>query len=109
MFAAMKRKFVFSFAIAALAIASAKSYTVNLFQPATVGGKELAAGEYRVEVVNQKAVISNGKVDAEAPVKIEDGTAKYSSTTIRFNTDSGKYRIQEIRLGGTKTKLVFTE
>jgi hypothetical protein len=105
----MKRKLVFSFAIAALAIASAKSYTVNLFQPATLGGTELKAGEYKLEVVDQKAVMRNGKIDAEAPVKVENGDTKYGTTTVRFATDSGKMRVQEIRLGGTKTKLVFME
>jgi hypothetical protein len=105
----MKRKLVFSFAIAALAIASAKSYTVNLFQPATLGGTELKAGEYQLEVVDQKAVMRNGKIDAEAPVKVETGDTKYGTTTVRFATGDGKMRVQEIRIGGTKTKLVFLD
>src|ERR1041384_5142193 len=105
----MKRRLLFSFVVAGLAIASAKTYTVNLFQAAMIGGTELKPGEYRVEVVDQKAVIRNGKVEGQAPVKVETGDAKYDTTTVRFSNADGKMRIQEIRLGGTKTKLVFNE
>jgi hypothetical protein len=103
------RRLLFSFGILALAVAGAKSYNMNLFQPATVGGTELTPGEYKVEVVDQKAVIRNGKIDAQAPVKVETVDRKYDNTTVRFATGDGKMRIQEIHLGGTKTKLVFGE
>lgn len=105
----MKRRFLFSFVIAGMAVASAKSYSLNLFQSAMVGTTELKPGEYRVEVVDQKAVIRNGKVESQAPVKVETGDAKYDATTVRFSNADGKMHIQEIRLGGTKTKLVFNE
>jgi hypothetical protein len=101
------RKAVF-FMLLAAAVASAKSYTVNLFQPAMFGSVELQPGEYKVEVNEQKAVIRNGKVLGESPVKVESGETKYGTTTVRFDNSSGKMKIQEIRLGGTKTKLVFT-
>ena len=93
--------------LAAAALASAKSYTVNLFQPAVFGGVELKPGEYRVEVKEQTAVIIQGKSRQESPVKVENGEEKYGTTTVRFDNTGGKLRIQEIRLGGTKTKLVF--
>jgi hypothetical protein len=67
----------------------------------------LKPGEYRVEVNEQTAVIRNGKVHGECAVKVETGESKYDTTTVRYDTTSGKMRIQEIRLGGTKTKLVF--
>jgi hypothetical protein len=95
------------FLLAAAAVASARSYTVTLFQPATFGDVELKPGEYKVEVNEQKAVIRNGKVHGESPVKIENGETKYDSTTVRYSNGDGKMKIQEIRLGGTKTKLVF--
>ncbi len=95
------------FLLLAAAMASAKSYTVNLFQPAMFGGMELLPGEYRVEVNQQTAVIRKGKVHGECPVKVETGEQKYDATTVRFDNASGKPKIQEIRIGGTKTKLVF--
>ena len=104
------RRLLFCFAIIALAVASAKTYTMNLFQPASVGGTELAPGEYKVELIdNNKAVIRNGKIDAQAPVKVETNDKKYDNTTVRFSNGDGKMKIQEIKLGGTKTKLVFSE
>lgn len=105
----MKRRILFSFAVAGLAVASARSYTVNLYQPALVGNTQLKPGEYRVEVVDQKAVFRNGKIESQTPVKVEDNDSKYGSTTVRFSNGDGKMHIQEIHLGGTKTKLVFSE
>jgi hypothetical protein len=105
----MKRRLLFSFALAGLAVASARSYTVNLYQPAMVGGTQLKAGEYRVEVVDQKAVFRNGRIESQSPVKVETNGVKYGSTTVRFSNGDGKMHVQEIHLGGTMTKLVFSE
>jgi len=105
----MLRKVVFSFAVLGLALASAKSYTVALFEPATAGTTELKAGEYEVSVDGQNAVIKGGKVNAQTPVKVETADRKYDSTSVKYTVSGGKKQIQEIHLGGTKTKLVFTE
>jgi hypothetical protein len=103
----MNSKLLVLFAIAGLAVASAKSYTVTLYQPAMVGSTELKAGEYRLEVVGDKAVIRNGRVEAESPVKLESGETKFRGTSMRFTQDGGKMHIQSIRLGGTSTTVVF--
>jgi hypothetical protein len=103
----MMRKALFVL-LAAAAVVSAKSYTVNLFQPAMFGTVELKPGEYKVEVNDQTATIRNGKLHGESPVKVENGDTKYDTTTVRFDAAGGKMKIQEIRIGGTKTKLVFT-
>lgn len=102
------KKFVFSFAVMALAVASAAdSYRVTLFQPSVVAGKELKPGEYKVTVKDNKAVITQGKESVEAPVKVEATDSKFNATSVRYNNGDGKYKVQEIRLGNTKTKLVF--
>jgi hypothetical protein len=105
----MQGKLLFVFAIAGLVIASAKSYSVDLFQPSQLGGMQLTPGHYTVEVVDQKAVLRGGKVKCEAPVKVEDADRKFNTTSVRFDNADGKMRIQEIHIGGSKTKLVFTE
>jgi hypothetical protein len=103
----MKSRIVFAFGVLGLAIASAKSYSLNLYSAVTVGGTELKPGQYSVEVKESKAIISNGRVQSEAPVKVESVDSKYPSTTVRLANDGGKMQIEEIRLGGTRTKLVF--
>lgn len=104
----MTKKILVAFFVLALAVASAAgSYSVTLFQPSTVAGKELKAGEYKLTIDNGKAVISQGKEKIEAAVKTEMSDTKFSSTSIRYSTTDGKSTIKEIRLGGTNTRVVF--
>jgi hypothetical protein len=101
-------KLLLSFGTLALAIASAaSSYHFSLFQPSMVAGKELKPGDYKVQLNGDKAIIKVGKETVEAAVKVESGTEKFSETSVRFDTADGKMKVQEIRLGGTTTKLVF--
>ena len=102
----MTKKLLVAFATLALAAASAKTYDVTLFQPAVLNGKDLKAGDYRVEVDGSKVVLRNGKQATEADVKVETGDQKFSATSIRYGNGNGKYQIQEIRLGGTNMRLV---
>ena len=104
----MLKKFVLAFAILALAVASAATYRVTLVQPSVVKGNELKAGDYRLNVQNDKVTIINGKQSVEVPVKIENVEQTFDSTAVRYSDQGGKATISEIRLGGTKTKLVFT-
>ncbi|SRR6266702_2603191 len=105
----MMRKVLPFFLVAGLAVASARSYTVNLFETAMVGATELKPGEYKIEVNDQKAVIRSGKVRTESNVKVEEGDTKFANTVVRYGKSAdGKALIQEIRIGGTKTRLLFT-
>jgi len=105
----MKYKLLLAISVFGLAVASAKSYSVTLSQPALLGSTQLAAGDYKVEVDNQHATIRGNKVETECPVKVETADNKYAATAVRYDTSDGKTRIQEIHVGGTRTKLVFTE
>ena len=104
----MLKKFVLAFAILALAVASAATYRVTIVQPSVVKGNELKAGDYRLNVQNDKVTIVSGKQSVEIPVKVETVAQTYDSTAVRYADEGGKTTISEIRLGGTKTKLVFT-
>jgi Tfp pilus assembly major pilin PilA len=106
----MLKKIAVSFATLALAVASAASgVKINLYQDTTVNGQQLKAGEYRVEVNDNRAVITSGKQSVEVPVKVENNSDKYKSTSVRYNNANGTMKIQEIHLGGTTTKLVFAD
>jgi hypothetical protein len=102
------RKTLLALTVIALStVAYAKTYSITLFQPSLVNGVELTAGEYKLEVQDSKAVIRGGKQKVEADVKVENGDDKFNSTSVRYQNGDGKYRVQEIRLGGTKTKVLF--
>jgi hypothetical protein len=91
----------------ALAVASASTHNVQLFQPSIVSGQELKPGQYKLTVDDSKVTISKGKQSVEASVKMETSDSKFSSTSVRYITENGKMKVSEIRLGGTNTKLVF--
>ena len=105
----MIKRLLLVFAIVGLAVASAKTYSITLTQAAVLGDMQLAPGDYKVEVVDQKAVITNGKMHGEAPVKVETADNKYNTTAVRLDNQGGKMHVQEIHIGGSKTKLVFSE
>jgi hypothetical protein len=89
------------------ALAQAETYHVTLLKPSVVAGQELKPGDYKVEVSNDKAVISHGKQSVETKVKTETTEKRFDSTTVRYQMDGDKYKVQEIGIGGTKTKLVL--
>jgi hypothetical protein len=105
----MLKRFVLAFAILGLAVASAESYRVTLSQPSTVKGKQLKAGEYRLNVENSKLTMVKGRESVEVPVTVQNVETKFDNTAIRYTGTGDKVSITEIRLGGTKTKLVFEE
>lgn len=105
----MSKKLLLAFAILSLTVATAETYRVTLFQPSVVKGTELKAGDYRVNVTDQKVVLQIGKENIELNAVVENGQTKFDSTSVRYRTDGGKASIAEIRLGGTRTKLVFNQ
>ena len=109
----MLKKLVVGFAILALAMAFAgtipggNSYKVTLLQPSLVKGILLKPGDYRLNVTTDKVTIVNGKNSIDVAAKVETVEQKFDSTAIRYTDEGGKASISEIRIGGTKTKLVF--
>lgn len=100
----MLKKFVFGFAVAALTVLSAAtSYTVTFYDPVVINGTALKPGDYKLELKENTAIISQGKTKAQAPVKVENGGTKYSTNTVRLNGT----QVEEIRLGGTHTRVLF--
>lgn len=103
----LSRLILFSATLTLALASSVSSYRITLFQPSLVGGTELKPGDYKIEVNGDQAVIKAGKNTVQATVKVENSEEKFPSTAVRYANGDGKYRIQEIRLGGTHTKLVF--
>jgi hypothetical protein len=100
----MVKNFLLGFASIALAVASAaSSYNVTFYQPVMINGSELKAGDYKLELKDKTAVLKQGKTETEAPVKIENDGQKYQRTAVRMNG----MQVEEIRIGGTSTRVVF--
>ena len=100
-------RFLLAFGTLALTIASAASFHFTVNDPQWVAGKELKPGEYSIKVEGDKATIKAGKNVIEVPAKVETANSKYDSTTLFTNSVNGKSVIGEIRIGGSKTKIVF--
>jgi hypothetical protein len=104
------KKLAFLISTFALLVASAaSSHRITLTRPSVVNGTELKAGEYRLNLDDAKATLVSGKTTVEVPVKIENADSKFGSTAVRYAEQGGKSTISEIRLGGTKTRVVFAE
>lgn len=110
----MLTKLVLVFAVLALVVSAGTVpaggvYRITLAQPSVVKDTTLKAGDYKLNLGDAKVTItaSNGKNPVEVPVKIETVEKKFGDTVIGYATENGKSVISEIRLGGTKTRLVF--
>jgi hypothetical protein len=100
----MVKNILLGFASLALAVASAaSSYNVTFYEPVMINGSELKAGDYKLELKDKTAVIKQGKTVTEAPVKVENDSQKYQRTAVRMNG----MQVEEIRIGGTSTRIVF--
>jgi hypothetical protein len=88
---------------------AATRYGVTFRSATIIAGTEVKPGEYQVEISGNKAMIRGDKQTVEAPVQLQQADQKFSNTTVRYNLVEGKYKVSEIHLGGTKTKLVFDD
>jgi len=100
----MVKNILLGFATFGLAIASAaNSYNVTFYQSVMINGSELKAGDYKLELKDKTAVIKQGKKVTEAPVTIQNEAQKFDRTSVRLNG----MQVEEIRVGGTNTRVVF--
>jgi len=100
----MLKNLVLGFAVVALTVVSAANrYSVTFYDTVVVNGTTLKAGDYNLEIKDNTAIIKQGKVMAQAPVKLENDDKKFLTNTVRM---SGT-RVDEIHLGGTHTRVVF--
>jgi hypothetical protein len=82
---------------------AASTYKVNILQNTVVEGKQVKAGDYKISVENNTAVLKHGKDSIEVPAHTEQAPAKFPSTTVKYVDNA----INEIHVGGSTTKIVF--
>ena len=100
----MTKKLLFCFSTFGLAAAmAASSYHVTLFEPSTVAGRTLKAGDYKLELTDNSVILKHNKDVTAIPARIETGTSKFNSTSVKYND---KHELEEIHLGGTNKIVV---
>ena len=102
----MLKKILVSFVTAGTmaAIAATGTYKVNLMQNSILDGKQLKAGTYKVDVENNMAMLKRGDKTVQAPAREETASQKFRNTQMVYTNNN----LQEIDIGGTHTKIVFT-
>jgi hypothetical protein len=97
------------FAALGLSIASAKTYDVTFDNASKVGNVELKPGKYSLLVMDDTRVkFTDAKGQAiEASAKVSTVDKKFQATQVDMKTVNGSAQVNEIDLGGTKTKILF--
>jgi hypothetical protein len=95
-------------AVSSLTVLSAKTYEIVLTAPAKAGTVQLKPGQYSVKVEGSNVTFTdrNSKTFT-TPAKIESSDKKFDDTKVQSTKDGDTDRIEEIDLGGSKTKLGF--
>lgn len=100
------KKMIFAFAATlTMAVASASTHSITIYEKSNLNGAVLAPGQYKMEINGDKLMIKNGKKTIEAAVTVDNNAEKFANTSVRFKSGDGKYTIQEIRVGGTNMKV----
>ena len=103
----MKKALAVMFALGISVAYAASSYHVTLYKATTINGTQLKAGDVKLELQGDKVVIKQGKTSVESSVTVQNGANKFEATSVGYVGDSLNNQVQEIRLGGTTTKLLF--
>jgi hypothetical protein len=96
-------------ALASLTVVNAKTYDIVLSSKTKAGSVELKPGQYKLKIEGNNAIFtdtSKGK-SFTTPVKVETGDKKFDDTRVQSVKDGDADKINEIDLGGSKTKLGF--
>jgi hypothetical protein len=96
-------------AISSLTVLSAKTYEIVLSSPTKAGSVQLKPGQYKLKVDGANAIFTdlNTSKSYTTPVKVENGDKKFDDTRVQSTKDGDSEKINEIDLGGSKTKLGF--
>jgi hypothetical protein len=92
-----------------VALVTASSYNLNFLNKTEVGSTVFKAGDCKLTVANGKAVITQGKVRAEASVRVETVKEKIPVNTFRLEKMGDRMKLLAIGIGGTKTNIVLVK
>jgi hypothetical protein len=95
--------------LAGVSIVSAKSYRISLVNMTAVGGSQLKAGEYSLEVKGENAIFTSDDSGKKftIPVKVQTVQTKHQGTVLQTTSEGGTSRLKAIEVGGSTTLLQF--
>jgi hypothetical protein len=96
-------------ALSSLCILSAKTYEVTVTTVTKAGSIQLKPGQYSLKIQGTNATFTdvNSSKSFTTPVKVVETDKKFDDTKVQSTKDGDTDRIEEIDLGGSKTKLGF--
>jgi len=106
----MKKLFAIGvLALSSLCILSAKTYEITLTSVTKAGSVQLKPGQYTLKIQGNNAIFTdvNTAKSFTTPVKVETTDKKFDDTKVQSSKDGDSDKIEEIDLGGSKTKLGF--
>ena len=87
----------------------AKTYDINLTTPTTVGDTQLPPGDYRLDVKDGMATLTNARTrkNVKVPVKVTNVNEKFKNTIIDTNTTVNPPQLRFIGLAGSTVQVEF--
>lgn len=102
----MVKKLVVTFVSAALmTLSAAGSYHFTISKDVSAAGKQLKAGDYKLEMKGDVAVLKHDGQTIEIPARVETAPNKFVTTSVMYANEK---EITQVVFGGTHTKIVFT-
>jgi hypothetical protein len=97
--------------LSVVAVGSAKSWDVVIDSTARAGAMELPAGDYHVRLNGEQAVFTSMESGRKysVDVTVEKVAKKFDETALESTNQGNLEVIENIRLGGTSTKIDFVE
>jgi len=103
-------KRIVMFGLLAVALASAKTYTFTISDPAQAGNVQLKPGEYHLRLDGtQVALMDEGGHQVDAAATVEESDRKFGQTSVSISDVDGIHRIESVQLGGSTHKVVFQQ
>jgi hypothetical protein len=96
-------------ALSSLCILSAKTYELTLTSVTKAGSVQLKPGQYTLKIQGANAIFTdvNTSKSFTTPVKVQETDKKFDDTKVQSTKEGDTEKIEEIDLGGSKTKLGF--
>jgi hypothetical protein len=93
-------------AMSTVALASAKTYQIDIQEPTKAGNIELQPGQYKLKVEGSQAVFTDSHDKTfSVPAKVENVDRKFPYTSIESASQGGMDTIQAIDLGDSSTQV----